>query len=88
MIDTAFAGSHLFAGHAERIFIGQKKKGEIIVPQIFVKTIEGGEIQKRFYLLIDPGNQFLPAALSPVKILKNAGELPQDAVFPQIPVQY
>ena len=38
-IDTSIAGSHLFTGHAERIFTHHKEKCQIIMPQIIIKSI-------------------------------------------------
>ena len=44
MIDRAIVGTHLLTGHAERVFVGQKDKGQIVVPQVLVKSIFGGQV--------------------------------------------
>ena len=86
MVDGTVIGSHLFAGHTEGILIGQENKGQIIVPQVLVKAVHGRQIQKRLHLLINPRGQLCRAAVILFIILENTGQLPEDAVFSQIPV--
>ena len=62
MIDGSVVGAYLFAGHTERIFVGQQDKGQIIVPEIFVKAVLGGQIQDGFHLFIDSRGQLCVAS--------------------------
>ena len=58
-IDAAIAGSNLFAGNGKGIFAADEQKGQIVVPKIFVKTINGADIKQLMYLLINFRCQFL-----------------------------
>ena len=87
MVDGSVIGADFLTGHAERIFIGQEKEGQIVVPQVFVESIPGGKVEKRFHLFIDPCGKLRIRAAVLVKVLKDTGELPQDAVFSRIPVE-
>ena len=44
MVDSSIVGTDFFTGHAERVFVGQKDKGQIVVPQVLVKSIFGGQV--------------------------------------------
>ena len=86
MIHTAIVGAHLFTCHAERIFICQQDKGQIIMPQILIKPVHGRQIKQSLHLFINSRRQFRLASDAVLVVFEDTGKLPQDAVLPQIAV--
>ena len=86
MIDCPVIGSHFFTGKAEGILIGHQHKGQIIVPEILVKTVSSRQIENCFYLSVNICNQFLAAIMTAVKAFKYLREPPQNTVFSQISI--
>ena len=52
LIHAAIAGTNLFTGNGKGIFTADEQKGQIIMPKIFVKAINGANIKQFMYLLM------------------------------------
>ena len=68
---TSLAGAHFFTGETERILIGDENKSQIIMPQVFVKSIICGQIQQLFHFSVNIRDQFLAAVMAAVKTFEN-----------------
>ena len=64
-IDRSVLGSHLFTYQAEGILTGDQKKGQVILPEVFIKGIISGYRKEVFHLAEYPGAQHVPV-LAPV----------------------
>ena len=78
---------HPLGDEAEGVLVGHEQKCQIVLPQILVKPIVRGQVQQPLHLVIDAPDQNLPGRCAALPLLKNTGQLPQDALFPQVSVQ-
>ena len=87
MIDRAVARAHAFCSQRERIFVGQQQERQVIVPQIRVEPVLGGDVQKAFDLGIDAAHQLWLVAGLALPVPEDLRQLQQDAVLAQIAVK-
>ena len=60
-IDRPVLGSHLFTDQRKGILIGNQKKSQVILPQIFIKGKIRGHRQELLHLAEHPAPQRIPA---------------------------
>ena len=78
---------HPLGDEAEGILIGHDEKGQIVLPQVFVKAVVGGQIQQALDLVVELPHQGLPGRGAPLPRLEGRCQAGQNAVLPQIAVE-
>ena len=86
MIDRTLIGAYFFGNQCKRGLRHRQQEGQVIVPQIFVKTVSRRQIQKAVDLVQHTGCQLLSVIVSPVKSPADVRELHQDALLSDLPV--
>ena len=86
LIDAAIAGTNLFAGNGKGIFAADEQKGQIVMPKIFVKAINGADIKQFMYLLVDFRCQFLAVIITRCKFSADICQRLQQIIRRQVAV--
>ena len=76
----------LLVGQAEGILVRNDQKREIIVPQIFVKTIFGRQLKKTTHLSVNSRTKIVVGGGLIVKILENSAKLAENRAVKRISV--
>ena len=84
LVHAPFARAGLFGDQGEGRFCHGQQKGEIVVPQIFVEAVHGGDVQETVDLMQDLTAQDLRLFAAFVEAAADAGQTVQDRVLANI----
>ena len=73
---------HPLGDEAEGVLIGHEEEGEVVLPQVAVKPVVGGQVQQPLDLVIEPPHQGLPGGAVALPLLKKLRQAAEDAVLP------
>ena len=73
-VNRSIIGAHLLGYYGKRILIHCQQECQIIVPQIFVKTVAGGDIQQPVDLRINLRDQLFLHIITGVKLLTDISQ--------------
>ena len=84
LVYAPFARAGFFGDQSEGRFCHGEQKGKIIVPQIFVEAVHGGDVQETVDLMQDLTAQDLRLFAAFVEAAADAGQTVQDRVLADI----
>ena len=74
-------------GQGEGVLVGDQDKGQIVLPEIFIEAVAGGEIQQGLDLHVDPVDQRGPVTAPGLPIPIDLCQFQEDTVLTQIAVE-
>ena len=87
MVDGAFARASAFGGQRKRIFICDEQKCEIILPEVFIEAVGGGEIKNTLDLRIDTADERRFVGCARTEILEDIRKRKEDRIFAEVAEQ-